>query len=122
MFLKDRWLLLSKGVCLITCFQGKELISLKREAKLKGGFYVEPEAKLFFIIRIRGSVLFIFIFIFIFVLYAWICKYLASYLWHLIPLQYQSYAPNNKKNFAASAVKTGNLWTCVMCSVVISHD
>ncbi|RZB90843.1 60S ribosomal protein L7-2 isoform B, partial [Glycine soja] len=34
--------------------QQKELIRLKREAKLKGGFYVEPEAKLLFIIRIRG--------------------------------------------------------------------
>ncbi|KAM7259447.1 hypothetical protein ACFE04_015188 [Oxalis oulophora] len=32
----------------------RELIQLKREAKLKGGFYVEPEAKLLFIIRIRG--------------------------------------------------------------------
>ncbi|XP_050380177.1 60S ribosomal protein L7-2-like [Argentina anserina] len=31
-----------------------ELIQLKREARLKGGFYVEPEAKLLFIIRIRG--------------------------------------------------------------------
>jgi large subunit ribosomal protein L7e len=31
-----------------------ELIRLKREAKLKGGFYVDPEAKLLFIIRIRG--------------------------------------------------------------------
>jgi large subunit ribosomal protein L7e len=31
-----------------------ELIQLKREAKLKGGFYVDPEAKLLFIIRIRG--------------------------------------------------------------------
>ncbi|KAL9230474.1 hypothetical protein vseg_005820 [Gypsophila vaccaria] len=29
-------------------------ISLRREAKLKGGFYVEPEAKLLFIVRIRG--------------------------------------------------------------------
>jgi large subunit ribosomal protein L7e len=27
---------------------------LKREAKLRGGFYVDPEAKLLFIIRIRG--------------------------------------------------------------------
>ena len=27
---------------------------LKREAKQKGGFYVEPEAKLAFVIRIRG--------------------------------------------------------------------
>ncbi|KAK2646597.1 hypothetical protein Ddye_021792 [Dipteronia dyeriana] len=34
--------------------QEKEVIQLKREAKLKGGFYVEPEAKLLFIIRIRG--------------------------------------------------------------------
>ncbi|XXG58096.1 hypothetical protein AAC387_Pa04g0491 [Persea americana] len=34
--------------------QERELIQLKREAKLKGGFYVNPEAKLLFIIRIRG--------------------------------------------------------------------
>ncbi|KAJ8765154.1 hypothetical protein K2173_010645 [Erythroxylum novogranatense] len=34
--------------------QAKELISLKREAKLKGGFYADPETKLLFIIRIRG--------------------------------------------------------------------
>ncbi|KAK9281220.1 hypothetical protein L1049_004115 [Liquidambar formosana] len=34
--------------------QEKELIRLKREAKFKGGFYVDPEAKLLFIIRIRG--------------------------------------------------------------------
>ncbi|RWW30192.1 hypothetical protein BHE74_00024648 [Ensete ventricosum] len=32
----------------------KELVRLKREARLKGGFYVSPEAKLLFIIRIRG--------------------------------------------------------------------
>ncbi|OMO65077.1 hypothetical protein COLO4_31553 [Corchorus olitorius] len=32
----------------------KELIQLKGEAKLNGGFYVDPEAKLLFIIRIRG--------------------------------------------------------------------
>ncbi|CAI0391336.1 unnamed protein product [Linum tenue] len=32
----------------------RELIRLKREAKLKGGFYVSPEAKLLFIVRIRG--------------------------------------------------------------------
>ncbi|KAK4391992.1 60S ribosomal protein L7-4 [Sesamum angolense] len=31
--------------------QEKELIHLKREARLKGGFYVNPEAKLLFIIR-----------------------------------------------------------------------
>ncbi|KAH6797489.1 Ribosomal protein L30/L7 family protein [Perilla frutescens var. hirtella] len=34
--------------------QEKELIRLKREARLKGGFYVDPEAKLLFIVRIRG--------------------------------------------------------------------
>ncbi|KAI0518846.1 hypothetical protein KFK09_006282 [Dendrobium nobile] len=34
--------------------QERELIQLKREARLKGGFYVCPEAKLLFIIRIRG--------------------------------------------------------------------
>ncbi|XP_065854501.1 large ribosomal subunit protein uL30y-like [Euphorbia lathyris] len=34
--------------------QERELITLKREAKLKGGFYVKPEAKLLFIVRIRG--------------------------------------------------------------------
>ncbi|KAG5404691.1 hypothetical protein IGI04_010810 [Brassica rapa subsp. trilocularis] len=32
-----------------------ELIRLKREAKLKGGFYVDPEAKLLFIIRILST-------------------------------------------------------------------
>ncbi|XP_047337965.1 60S ribosomal protein L7-2-like [Impatiens glandulifera] len=34
--------------------QQKQLVQLKREARLKGGFYVNPEAKLLFIIRIRG--------------------------------------------------------------------
>jgi len=34
--------------------QQKELVQLKREARLKGGFYVKPEAKLLFIVRIRG--------------------------------------------------------------------
>ncbi|KAJ4824576.1 60S ribosomal protein L7-4 [Turnera subulata] len=34
--------------------QERQLIQLKREAKLKGGFYVDPEAKLLFIVRIRG--------------------------------------------------------------------
>lgn len=34
--------------------QEKDLIRLKREAKSKGGFYVEPEAKLLFVVRIRG--------------------------------------------------------------------
>ncbi|KAL9256244.1 Large ribosomal subunit protein uL30y-like protein [Drosera capensis] len=37
--------------------QEKELIRLKRETKFKGGFYVLPEAKLLFIVRIRGQVL-----------------------------------------------------------------
>lgn len=40
----------------VLIIQEKELIQLKREAKLKGGFYVDPEAKLLFIIRIRGYV------------------------------------------------------------------
>ncbi|XP_010514511.1 PREDICTED: 60S ribosomal protein L7-3-like isoform X2 [Camelina sativa] len=34
--------------------KNNELIRFKREAKLKGGFYVDPEAKLLFIIRIHG--------------------------------------------------------------------
>ncbi|XP_016495003.2 large ribosomal subunit protein uL30w-like [Nicotiana tabacum] len=34
--------------------QEKELIRLKREARLKGGFYVDPKAKLLFIIKIQG--------------------------------------------------------------------
>eukprot|EP00271_Cylindrocystis_brebissonii_P017299 TRINITY_DN4441_c0_g1_i1.p1 TRINITY_DN4441_c0_g1~~TRINITY_DN4441_c0_g1_i1.p1 ORF type:complete len:258 (-),score=71.79 TRINITY_DN4441_c0_g1_i1:273-1010(-) len=34
--------------------QESDLIRVKREAKLSGGFYVEPEAKLLFVIRIRG--------------------------------------------------------------------
>ncbi|KAK9905010.1 hypothetical protein WJX75_007664 [Coccomyxa subellipsoidea] len=34
--------------------QEKDLIRLKREAKAKGGFYVEPEAKVAFVVRIRG--------------------------------------------------------------------
>ncbi|XP_057831038.1 large ribosomal subunit protein uL30y [Cryptomeria japonica] len=34
--------------------QERDLIRLKRGAKLRGGFYVEPEAKLLFVIRIRG--------------------------------------------------------------------
>nr|CAD1840277.1 unnamed protein product [Ananas comosus var. bracteatus] len=34
--------------------QEKEMIRLKREARMKGGFYVCPEAKLLFVIRIRG--------------------------------------------------------------------
>jgi hypothetical protein len=29
-------------------------VQLKREARLKGGFYVSPEAKLLFVVRIRG--------------------------------------------------------------------
>lgn len=34
--------------------QEKDLVRLKREAKKKGGFYVEDEAKLAFVVRIRG--------------------------------------------------------------------
>ena len=49
--------------------QQKELIQLKREARLKGGFYVNPEAKMLFIIRIRGyaSLFAIYIFMFNFI-------------------------------------------------------
>lgn len=36
------------------CQQEKDLIRLKREAKANKGVYVEPEAKLLFVIRIRG--------------------------------------------------------------------
>jgi hypothetical protein len=43
------------SVCLWGCLeQEKELVQLKREARLKGGFYVSPEAKLLFVVRIRG--------------------------------------------------------------------
>jgi hypothetical protein len=34
--------------------QEKDLVRLKREAKAKGGFYVPPEAKVVFVVRIRG--------------------------------------------------------------------
>ena len=34
--------------------QEKDLVRLKREARSKGGFYVAPEAKLAFVMRIRG--------------------------------------------------------------------
>ena len=34
--------------------QEQDLIRLKRDAKTKNGFYVEPEAKMAFVIRIRG--------------------------------------------------------------------
>lgn len=34
--------------------QEKDTIRLRREAKQKGGFYVEPESKLAFVVRIRG--------------------------------------------------------------------
>uniref|UniRef100_A0A7S0WER7 60S ribosomal protein L7 n=1 Tax=Chlamydomonas leiostraca TaxID=1034604 RepID=A0A7S0WER7_9CHLO len=34
--------------------QETDLVRLKREAKAKNGFYVEPEAKLMFVVRIRG--------------------------------------------------------------------
>lgn len=34
--------------------QEKDIVRMKREAKAKGGFYCEPEAKLLFVIRIKG--------------------------------------------------------------------
>ncbi|KAG0585462.1 hypothetical protein M758_2G013100 [Ceratodon purpureus] len=53
---KSRTVLFKRAEQYIREYRGQEadLIRLKREAKLKGGFYVEPEAKLMFIIRIRG--------------------------------------------------------------------
>ncbi|WOH06872.1 hypothetical protein DCAR_0626301 [Daucus carota subsp. sativus] len=44
----------AKGYAVEYAKQDRELIDLKREARLKGGFYVSPEPKLLFIIRIRG--------------------------------------------------------------------
>ncbi|XP_044973973.1 60S ribosomal protein L7-4-like [Hordeum vulgare subsp. vulgare] len=35
-------------------FADKELVQLRREAWMKGGFYVSPEAKLLFVVRICG--------------------------------------------------------------------
>jgi len=53
---KNRALIFKRAEKFINEYRGQEadLIRLKREAKLKGGFYVEPEAKLMFVIRIRG--------------------------------------------------------------------
>nr|KAJ0188751.1 hypothetical protein LSAT_V11C900498590 [Lactuca sativa] len=66
--------------------QQKELIQLKREARLKGGFYVNPEAKMLFIIRIRGYAL----------------------------LQtYQCHGPEIQEDFAALAFETDIQW-CVL--------
>ena len=41
-------------LCNASALQEKDLIRLKREAKTKGGFYVEAEPKLAFVVRIRG--------------------------------------------------------------------
>lgn len=41
--------------CPLPLRQESDLIRLKRQAKSKGGFYVEPEHKLLFVIRIRGG-------------------------------------------------------------------
>jgi len=48
------WIVSYLTSSVIGLIQDKELIQLKREARLKGGFYVNPEAKMLFIIRIRG--------------------------------------------------------------------
>ncbi len=40
--------------CLPACLQELDLVRLKREAKTKGGFYVEPEAKLVFVVSTAG--------------------------------------------------------------------
>jgi large subunit ribosomal protein L7e len=34
--------------------EAKSLIDLKRKSRKEGGFYVEPEAKILLVIRIRG--------------------------------------------------------------------
>lgn len=36
--------------------QQKELVRLKREAKLKGGFHVNSEAKLLFMLSVQGKI------------------------------------------------------------------
>jgi hypothetical protein len=41
-------------LCVFVALQEKDTIRLRREAKANGGFYVEPEAKLAFVVRIRG--------------------------------------------------------------------
>ena len=46
--------LLSCRGCAMPLPQERDLIRLKREAKTKGGFYVEAEPKLAFVVRIRG--------------------------------------------------------------------
>lgn len=79
---------------------------MKREAKLKGGFYVDPEAKLIFIIRIRGYALK--------KLFISVDTYTLSYqyagsdhscsLWNF---QYQCYAPKDKNDLAAVAIEAG---------------
>lgn len=94
---------------MVTVIKEKELIHLKREAKLKGGFYVEPEAKLLFIIRIRG---------YVFVLAGFnnitIRSSLSFWLYNNVTLwtcQDQCNAPENKKDPAALASETGKVIT-----------
>jgi large subunit ribosomal protein L7e len=43
-------MLLNNVICF--CEQEKELVQLKHEARMKGGFYVSPEEKLLFVVRI----------------------------------------------------------------------
>jgi len=53
---KSRTVIFKRAEQYIREYRGQEadLIRLKREAKLKNRFYVEPEAKLMFVVRIRG--------------------------------------------------------------------
>ena len=57
---QDRWTglfscgLTTSGSPFSTCPQEKDIVRLKREARSKGGFYVPPEAKVIFVVRIRG--------------------------------------------------------------------
>lgn len=79
---------------------------MKREAKLRGGFYVDPEAKLLFIIRIRGYVFR--------VLQNTNMTFFPriSYV-TIFDFQYQCHASKNKKDFAATETETGNPFVIV---------
>lgn len=92
--------------------QHKELIQLKREARLKGGFYVNPEAKMLFIIRIRGYASLFAIYIFVnfhcnsmLMLKHHIRYYFLTFMF--LNIQYQRHGPQVKENLAALAFETG---------------
>jgi len=88
--------------------QEKELVQLKREARLKGGFYVSPEAKLLFVIRIRG-----------YDTYSRLCdnyidvddgsfmNFMLLFDSNFVKLQYQCHAPEDQEDLAAFAFEAG---------------